>query len=69
MPARLRHPAAALVLVEGSLERAEEEVALGRVGVDHAQPRIGLPVGSAEGLPDLGYIGELAAHDEELTGR
>ena len=66
--ARLGYAPAGLVLVEGALQRPQQQIALGAVGIDHPEPGVGFTVRRLYGFPDLGDIGCLAAKDEKLTG-
>ena len=66
--ARIGDPPTGLVLVEGALERPQQQVALGAVGIDDAEARVRFTVRRLYRLADLGDIGGLAAKDEKLPG-
>src|SRR5260221_4774296 len=65
---RIGQAASRLVFVERPLERPEQEIAFGSVGVNDPEPGIGLAVRCFEAVPDLCDIDDLAAQYEEVAG-
>jgi hypothetical protein len=65
--AGLCDPPTGLILVEGALERPQQQIALGAIGIAHPEARIRFTVGRLYRRADLGDIGSLAAKDEKLT--
>lgn len=63
-----RHAAARPVFIECALQGAEQQVALGAVGIHDAKTGVGLAVGRFEEVADFGDISDLTAKDETFPG-
>lgn len=63
----LGDPSARIILIEGALHRATQQVALGAVRIDDAEASVGLAIGCFERLADFRDVGDLPPEDEELT--